>query len=149
MHLLLPDYPSWKVMSALRPDTTLSAIDVLTSRRNSTGCAAYVGYRRHRETVSHVTMTCESAGHVAPEATSRRQHAYSYSNSRARQQGSRSNRYNGSRSRPATSGMRYTHSTNDRRQELYPHMCLRRSQLRRRRWRDRRDGPCANFLSSG
>ena len=75
MHLLLPDYPWWKVMSALRPGTTLSAIDVLTSRRNSTGCAAHVGFRRHRETVSHVTMTCESAGHVAPEATSRRQHA--------------------------------------------------------------------------
>ena len=46
MHLLLPDYPSWKVMSALRPGTTLSAIDVLTSRRNSTGCAVHVGYGR-------------------------------------------------------------------------------------------------------
>jgi hypothetical protein len=29
----------------------------------------------HRETVSHYAMTCESAGHVAPEATSTRQHA--------------------------------------------------------------------------
>ena len=42
----ISSYPSWKDMSALRLGTTLSAIDVLTSRTNSTGCAAHVGYRR-------------------------------------------------------------------------------------------------------